>query len=489
MFLCVGTSRPTGLFDHLLPKKCFFSPFISSLFSFPFPGGKQEIHDLSPFLADCTGHPSPRQTAPRLLWQPHRNTEPQTPLWTQAASESEGDSICRRVLDRGRRRFPPVMFRLFPLPHPDNLCFLKSRVANIVLLPPSAAICFERSALVWWNFISSLASFFFFLVLLCGRKKKGVGWGERRWAVSKINAGKERLPSDWRRTGVTCKGKERKSHPPTLLLTALQLLSDAVGWFALQRRTQAEITRNEWLAGHFLSRPFVTLNSVIAKSISSSTCHDSKKEMTTLRHQWARFSDQPVAISYETIAKQISKWSAVAQEVWRGSTLNPKLLPMGIGNTLTPWWMRGLWSVNSERSSKGFSQQRRPCSPWRPTYRQPYFAVRGHTDDALWPWVGFVSQSCFLQSDKPSTSFLFSPDPAQEASLLSRIDHNDLVCCISSLSSFVPFFPFSLTLSHIFPSAVGGTCRLQKNTRPFMLKESPAPGYRIDETIGRQMLK
>lgn len=81
--------------------------------------------------------------------------------------------------------------------------------------------------------------------------------------MSKINGGKERLPF----TGVTCKGKERKCHLPTLLLAALQLLSDAVGLFALQRRTQAEITWNEWLAGHFLSRPSVTLNSVIAKSI------------------------------------------------------------------------------------------------------------------------------------------------------------------------------------------------------------------------------
>lgn len=36
----------------------------------------------------------------------------------QAASGSEGDSICQRVLDRRRRRFPPVLFRLFPLPPP-----------------------------------------------------------------------------------------------------------------------------------------------------------------------------------------------------------------------------------------------------------------------------------------------------------------------------------------------------------------------------------
>lgn len=43
------------------------------------------------------------------------------PRQTRVASESEGDSICLWVLDRKRRRFlPPVMFRLFLLPHPQQ---------------------------------------------------------------------------------------------------------------------------------------------------------------------------------------------------------------------------------------------------------------------------------------------------------------------------------------------------------------------------------
>lgn len=50
-------------------------------------------------------------------WLAKKNPRPRQ---TRAASESEGDSICLWVLDRKRRRFPPVMFRLFRLPDLNN---------------------------------------------------------------------------------------------------------------------------------------------------------------------------------------------------------------------------------------------------------------------------------------------------------------------------------------------------------------------------------
>lgn len=137
---------------------------------------------------------------------------------------------------------------------------------------------------------------FFCPVLLCVvRKKRGEGPGgsrERGGVKDKRRKGKVtfRLAADW-----SARVKERRANATnrrSFTSYSVQDLSDAIGLFALERRTQAEITGNQWRATNFTSRSSVTSRSINTPYNTLKYCQHSE------RHGNFKTSDQKVRQTY-----------------------------------------------------------------------------------------------------------------------------------------------------------------------------------------------
>lgn len=118
---------------------------------------------------------------------------------------------------------------------------------------------------------------FFCPVLLCVvRKKRGEGPGgsrERGGVKDKLYA--FRLAADW-----SARVKERRANATNrrgFTSYSVQDLSDAIGLFALERRTRAGITGNQWRATNFTSRSSVTSRSINTPYNSLKYCQHSER--------------------------------------------------------------------------------------------------------------------------------------------------------------------------------------------------------------------
>lgn len=177
---------------------------------------------------------------PQLLWLAHKKKkQKQTtrPQQTWAASESEGNSICLWVLDR---RFPPVMFRLFPLPHLNNpLLFEKQSGKRCPSSPLGRRCVFSASSCLMIFYLVACLDFFFFKCFCGVRKKEGrEEKGERKGAggvKDKRRKGKVsfRLVVDW--SACVKEGRGNATLRRSLTSYGMQDLSDASGLFALGR--------------------------------------------------------------------------------------------------------------------------------------------------------------------------------------------------------------------------------------------------------------
>lgn len=153
-------------------------------------------------------------------------------------------------------------------------------MGNVVRLPPSAEMCFERFVLS--DEISSLRLPRFFLssAFVWSEKKEGRG-GEGRekggGVKDKRRKGKVtfRLAADW-----SARVKERRANATNrrgFTSYSVQDLSDAIGLFALERRTRAEITGNQWRATTFTSRSSVTSRSINTPYNTLKYCQHSER--------------------------------------------------------------------------------------------------------------------------------------------------------------------------------------------------------------------